>query len=43
MPITAGGRTYVHTMRSRRSPPTSSATESGYMQMRWYQHSGHGW
>ena len=41
-PTTTNGAAYQVTARSLRSAPTSRMTASGYMQMRWYQHSSHG-
>ncbi len=41
-PITTNTSVVIHTARSRRNAATPSTITSGYMTMRWYQHSSHG-
>ena len=41
-PITTNTSTVFQTCRSRRSHATPSTMTSGYITMRWYQHSSHG-
>ena len=41
-PTTTSGAAYQTTARSRRMTPTARTATSGYMQMRWNQHSSHG-
>src|SRR5262249_50848263 len=41
-PSTTNTSAVVHTARARRSTATPSTMTSGYIRMRWYQHSSHG-
>src|SRR5690242_2853724 len=41
-PIAMSGNAYQRTAESRRTRPTRRIAVSGYMAIRWYQHSSHG-